>query len=235
MPEQKLSLKGLEKRIKSLEAQPKEAAPTESSSANYVHTDTATWHPISYTTSYSSSVPKEIAGKLALVVAEIGFVEATGKNDHFGYSYQTHEDILIAARKAFRSHGLVLLPECVEDEVIRGSKGILTRVTMRYTLVDSETGVSWSATWKGDGMDSSDKGLYKAYTGALKYFLKELLMIPSQEDEDFPTQADPETEDLELGLEVTEPTVEQKSMLNRLSAAHTYFAVNKLYGKDGTR
>ena len=42
----------------------------------------------------------------------------------------------------------------------------------------------------GAGDDGADKGLYKAYTGAVKYFLMKTFLIPTGDDPEADTKAD---------------------------------------------
>jgi hypothetical protein len=42
---------------------------------------------------------------------------------------------------------------------------------MTYTFEDVATGEQLTIHWLGAGQDKGDKGVYKAYTGALKFFL----------------------------------------------------------------
>ena len=49
-------------------------------------------------------------------------------------------------------------------------------------MVDAQSGESLSSTIIGSGQDKGDKGPYKAYTGAQKYFLMKTFMIPTGDD-----------------------------------------------------
>ena len=55
-------------------------------------------------------------------------------------------------------------------------------VKVGFTLTDVETGFAESVNFYGEGFDKGDKGLYKAYTGALKYYLANTFMVATGDD-----------------------------------------------------
>jgi hypothetical protein len=56
--------------------------------------------------------------------------------------------------------------------------------------VDSESGERHDCEWAGQGDDGADKGVYKAYTGALKYFLMKTFLIPTGDDPEGDSRTD---------------------------------------------
>jgi len=116
--------------------------------------------------------------KLAAVRSEIGAIEKRGRNNHHHYDYVKAEDVTQRVRELFADQGLVLLPECVNHE----RHGNMTVAHLNITIADTESGEERAFAWVSEGSDSQDKGIYKAYTGGMKYFLMNLLMIPSTED-----------------------------------------------------
>lgn len=116
--------------------------------------------------------------KLAKMRDEVGVIEKLGRNDHHHYKYVRAEDVTHRARELFAEHGLLLIPDCTEHR----RDGTLTVVRLRFNVIDVETGGGETFDWYGEGSDKQDKGVYKAYTGGIKYFLMNLLMIPSTED-----------------------------------------------------
>lgn len=125
--------------------------------------------------------------KLHAVMQAISSIEKRGVNRSQGYDYMMAEDVLAEVRQEFIKQGLVLLPACTKQDVIEGqTKGggtnYLTSADMEYTICDIETGERVVLQWRGLGQDTGEKGLYKAYTGAIKYFLRNLLLIPQGDD-----------------------------------------------------
>jgi hypothetical protein len=118
--------------------------------------------------------------KLAEVVGAVGRIEKSGFNDFHKYAYVKEDDLTEAIRGELASRGVVLLSSVLDSERV----ATLTTVTVRFTFVDSVTGEQHAADWQGTGEDKGDKGLYKAYTGALKYFLLKNFLVPTGNDPD---------------------------------------------------
>ena len=55
-------------------------------------------------------------------------------------------------------------------------------VTIEFILTDVETGYSISSTHSGIGFDKGDKALYKAKTGAIKYFFATTFLVATKDD-----------------------------------------------------
>ena len=60
--------------------------------------------------------------------------------------------------------------------------GNITTVIFNYAFVDIETGDKMEGVFSGTGEDKGDKGLYKAFTGCLKYLLTTTFLIPTGDD-----------------------------------------------------
>lgn len=152
--------------------------------------------------------PSSLYSKLIAAAASVSGVEKNGKNTQQNYDYAKAEDVIAAASKALVGAGLALLPTMGEVETLReyetrsGSYGVTVRVEMLYMVVDPETGESIERRYLGTGSDSpGDKAIYKAVTGAAKYFYAGLLGIGFG--------ADPENDTGGEGAEPVSPTVAQ--------------------------
>ena len=53
---------------------------------------------------------------------------------------------------------------------------------LEFSLIDIETGFFETTTITGEGIDKGDKAGYKAYTGALKYYLANTFMVATGDD-----------------------------------------------------
>lgn len=53
---------------------------------------------------------------------------------------------------------------------------------LSFILTDVETGFYEETTITGEGIDKGDKAGYKAYTGALKYYLANTFMVATGDD-----------------------------------------------------
>lgn len=133
---------------------------------------------------------KSIYSKISKVMSQVNRVPKNGFNKFHKYAYATESDltesirpILIEARLAFFS---TVLEQTREGE--------FTKVKMEFTLVDLDTGETLKSTYWGEGQDKGDKGLYKAYTGATKYFLMKTFLIPTGDDPEGDTTVDERNE-----------------------------------------
>ena len=117
-------------------------------------------------------------------------VEKNGKNDKQDYSYAEIKDIKNAINPELVNQKLVYTGNTVSTEnlavkSIHDGKEKSTpfiRVIVDFTLSDVDSGMSSVHRYVGDGMDFGDKGVYKAYTGAEKYFLTQTFGIATGDD-----------------------------------------------------
>jgi hypothetical protein len=130
---------------------------------------------------------KNLARKLAAVTLELTHVAKNGKNKAQGYEYVTEADVAEAVRGPMARQGLVLIPS-VKSVTFRsqenksGGTTHIATVLVGYTLIDAESGESTCFDAVGEGMDSGDKQVFKAVTGANKYALLKLFQLPTGDD-----------------------------------------------------
>lgn len=125
--------------------------------------------------------------KLAEVAADLGYVERDGTNTFQNYKYTSAEAMLNAVRGPLSSRNVALLEsvDSIEDREYTTTKGkasVITTVRLVFTFVDGDTGQREELAWLGRGDDNADKGLGKAYTNAVKTFLRAQFLIPSGDD-----------------------------------------------------
>jgi len=110
-----------------------------------------------------------------------------GMNTFHKYEYTSISQYVAHVRPALVEQGLFIIPRLLKRTDYDDHT---TDVLMEYTIVDSESGEYISTQLEGRGQDSTkdgkrlDKGPYKAYSGAFKYFLSEMFMIASGDDPD---------------------------------------------------
>lgn len=129
--------------------------------------------------------PTHLLGKLAEIQSAIDGVARNGENTdrtNDSYTFVRAEDLLRVVRKEMAERRVLLLPAAngIKRTIIEN--GAVTAVALTYTFYDAESGESLAFEWRGTGEDSGDKGLYKAITGALKYFLLNAFLIPTGDD-----------------------------------------------------
>jgi hypothetical protein len=129
----------------------------------------------------------KIATALHNVMAKVTYVQKGSENKFHGYKYVSEGDLLEKLRPALIEEGLILIPsvEMVRPMDEHGN----TVVDMRYEIVHKD-GDFWPHLIRisGCGNDRAkngsvgDKGIYKAITGANKYFLFKLFQIETGDD-----------------------------------------------------
>lgn len=141
----------------------------------------------------------KIALALHNVMTKVSYVQKGGENKFHGYRYASESDLLEKLRPALIEEGLILIPsvEMVRPLDDHGN----TIVDMRYEIVHKD-GDIWPHPIRisGCGNDRAkngavgDKGIYKAITGANKYFLFKLFQIETGDDpeRDQTTQQEPQ-------------------------------------------
>lgn len=125
--------------------------------------------------------------KLAEVMAAVERVPKSGRNKFHNYDYATEADIVAAVRVAMAERQVMMVPTVLDTkwgEVARqkGGNERLCTLTVRFTLHDGESGEQLAFDVLGEGTDTGDKASYKAMTGAVKYALLKLFLIPTGDD-----------------------------------------------------
>lgn len=134
--------------------------------------------------------PQSLALKLHRILRDSGYIKKDKRNSAQSYNYLSEEAMVKRLRELLIEHSVILIPDVidchtfqVEITTSKGNKSVpITRVTVRYTMVDADSGDSYSFSMVGEGTDTGDKAVYKALTGANKYALMKLFQIPSGDD-----------------------------------------------------
>jgi hypothetical protein len=119
---------------------------------------------------YSADI-KEIVAALVAAEKEMGEVHRGGRNQHDQYNYATIENILDATKEILLKHGILVIAstETVMDAVHNG-KTPSNRVFLNMEVMLAHTSGQYIIVKSvGEGVDSRDKAVYKAITGARKY------------------------------------------------------------------
>lgn len=115
---------------------------------------------------------------------ERGVLKKGGKNDFDHYTYFSEAQYKELFTELFSKYGLELNFNEISYEMFEGtekqSNGRLTKV--EFELIDIDSGFSESTVITGEGIDKGDKAGYKAYTGALKYYLADKFMVATGDD-----------------------------------------------------
>jgi hypothetical protein len=125
-----------------------------------------------------SKLAKSLYKKLVEIMSEMGRVEKKGYNAFHKYSYVTESDLTDALRDKLASRNIIIIPSLTDVQ----HEDTLTTVRMTFSLIDAESGERHDVAWAGTGDDKSDKGIYKGYTGSLKYFLMKTFLVSQGDD-----------------------------------------------------
>lgn len=130
-----------------------------------------------------------LAVKIAHAMAEAQrVVKSRQANQGAGgnYKYAGAEAILAAVRAPLFRRGVTVLPDLEEaiEHTIRSSndkEGTRIVITVAFEFSD---GVSTIVKrWKGEGQDYGDKAFGKAYTNAVKTFVRTAWLLPTEHDD----------------------------------------------------
>lgn len=126
--------------------------------------------------------------KLVIIMSEMGTVAKNGKNEFDNYSYVKESDVseklqgLLVKNQVFVFSSI----ENSKSQQVTSSQGkpnILSTVHIKYTFVNAENPEEKFEVYSaGDGMDRGDKAIYKAITGAHKYFMIRNFNLGSDDD-----------------------------------------------------
>lgn len=109
----------------------------------------------------------------------------------FGYDYTTGGKVLEHIKPLMNKHKLLLKQEVIEFTNERqdyttknGSKSeILTKVSMKFTWVDTESGEKDENLWGANGQNDWEKGFGSALTYGERYFLLKYFHISTDSDD----------------------------------------------------
>lgn len=109
----------------------------------------------------------------------------------FSYSYVTGDKVLGEIKPLMNSLGLLLKQEVLsidnerqDYDTAKGKKSeILSKVMMKFTWIDTETGEKDENLFGANGQNDWEKGLGSALTYAERYFLLKYFHIATDEDD----------------------------------------------------
>lgn len=115
---------------------------------------------------------------------ERGIQKKDRTNDYDHYKYFSEAQYKLLFTELFSENDLELKFTELEYGTFEGTEkqanGRMPK--LRFALVDVETGFFEETDITGEGIDKGDKAGYKAYTGALKYYLANTFMVATGDD-----------------------------------------------------
>lgn len=113
-----------------------------------------------------------------------GVLKKGGVNDYDKYNYFSEAQYKELFTELFSDAGLELSFNELEYNTFSGTEkqanGRMPKLS--FILTDVETGFYEITNITGEGIDKGDKAGYKAYTGALKYYLANTFMVATGDD-----------------------------------------------------
>jgi ERF superfamily len=132
--------------------------------------------------------------KKSKATADMKRVPKNGYNSFHKYHYAQESDVKDLVREILLDNGLSYTVDLIESKVgvvkNNNKDNYLTTATLLFILTDIETGYFETYEHEGTAMDTSDKGIYKAYSNTIKYFLMDQFLIPTGDDVERPSEAD---------------------------------------------
>ena len=138
---------------------------------------------------------QKLAKKFIEVMTDCSHIAKNGTNSFHGYKYATSADVLEKVNASLTKHGIasIAAPELISLQDVTTAKGNiehLATVKMTVTLVDMESGETFSLVGLGSGQDSGDKAVMKAQTASMKYAYLLSLAISTGDDPEADTRTD---------------------------------------------
>lgn len=136
----------------------------------------------------------EVFSLIARAIGEVGAIGKESQAKNFSgkvmYNFRGIDAAYNAVNPVFAKLGLFIIPniesQTREERARKNERGdeigvlIYTVLTVRFTIYAPD-GSSVSGTTIGEAMDTADKSANKAMSAALKYFLFQTLLIPTED------------------------------------------------------
>jgi len=137
------------------------------------------------TVAHTPDPPASLISDLAEAMLNATAVHKSQHNKDQNYDYASAEQILAAVRGPLLERGLVLTQRTVGLNVYEivskgGAKGTGVIVEIEFTFHHGPTGDTLVIPgWRGSAQDYGDKAIQKAYTNAVKTFIRSQWLLPT--------------------------------------------------------
>lgn len=122
--------------------------------------------------------------KLRAELHKKGILKKGARNDYDNYKYFSEAQYKELFTELFSQNKLELKYTELEYTTFEGTEkqanGRMPK--LQFSLIDTDTGFYEDTVTTGEGIDKGDKAGYKAYTGALKYYLANTFMVATGDD-----------------------------------------------------
>ena len=133
--------------------------------------------------------------KLANILKETKAISKDRRNQQQNFKFRGIDDVMNELHEVFAKNEVFILQEVqgftTENRPTKnGGLNTFTRATIKFKYITTD-GSFVETTNVGEAMDTSDKGMNKAMSIALKYSLLQMFLIPTEEQKD-PDSVTPE-------------------------------------------
>ena len=136
----------------------------------------------------SSNQTTPLSVRLLAVMEEFGTIDKGGYNSHSNYKYVKEADVARKFQELLVKHRVFVFSSIIDSKTVptqtsSGKSAFYSKVVVEYTFVNvDQPEERHSVQAVGEGMDTGDKAIYKAITGAHKYMLIRNFNLGSDED-----------------------------------------------------
>jgi hypothetical protein len=130
---------------------------------------------------------KNILAKMLAISSEVEAMPKDGLNTFQNYKYLSETQVSLKMRELLNKHGVVFSHSSTitaRDNWLnpKGIRQNMVDVEVTYSFYDVQSGEALVGLETGQGVDSGDKAVYKAITGAVKYIFMKNFLIPTGDD-----------------------------------------------------
>lgn len=167
------------------------------------------------------------------------YLQKDKRNNFHKYSYLSEAKIKSVAHMMIKELGLIFrysIEEIKTDFVTLGEdkSGVYVTVRAYYEFIDKDTGEKINGFTYGSGWDATDKALYKAITGSIKYIFNSTFLIPTgddpENDELYGEQYEPELD--VKPVKVTKSSVKETKEVTKSTTKETKATPKSVEQKD---
>lgn len=136
----------------------------------------------------NENVNPQINESLARIAAKVKAITKDRKNKDQNYNFRGIDDAYNELHDLFAAEGVIIIPKFKqsfreERQTRSGGTLIYSIATYEFDFV-ARDGSRETIILQGEGMDTGDKSLNKAFSAALKYALLSMFLIPTDEPKD---------------------------------------------------
>lgn len=129
--------------------------------------------------------------KIAAIMGEIDRVPKAGSSEQLKYKFAKDNDVFDLVRAKLAEHRIAFFAETYDDEQDSitskyNTPGYHTRIKMRFTFACGDTGQTFTCEWRAESDAYDDKGISKAQTLGMKYFLLKTFVLSTGDPKDDP-------------------------------------------------